>query len=75
MANKNCHACRYSFMEPDDTELVCGHKGAGVAGVYTRIAADGLARDGTVHLALAHCGPERLKFEQHPLRNEDGSLK
>lgn len=51
-------------MEPDD-DLTCGHPDAGVVGKYTRVAAG----DG------GHCGPARPKFEQHPLRNSDGSLK
>lgn len=62
---KNCHACAYSFMEPSDMNLTCGHPAAGSFGVYTyRAAAEG-----------GHCGPDRLKFKQHPLRNEDGTLK
>lgn len=61
---KNCHACRYSYMEPDD-DLTCGHADAGTFGLYTRRAA---AQGG-------HCGPSRPKFEQHPLRNVDGTLK
>jgi hypothetical protein len=61
---KNCHACKYSFMEPGDMNLTCGHPDAGPVGKYTRMAA---AADG-------HCGPELPKFEQHPLRGADGSL-
>jgi len=61
---KNCLACRYSFMEPDD-DLTCGHPDAGPMGQYTSVAA---AQDG-------HCGADHPKFEQHPLRNPDGTLK
>ena len=61
---KNCLACRYSFMEPDD-DLTCGHPDAGLVGLYVKHAA---APGG-------HCGPSRPKFDQHPLRNPDGTLK
>jgi hypothetical protein len=60
----NCLACRYSYMEPDD-DLTCGHPDAGPMGQYTSVAA---AQDG-------HCGADHPKFEQHPLRNPDGTLK
>lgn len=63
-APKNCAACAHSFMEPDD-DLTCGHKDAGPVGIYTRHAA---GKGG-------HCGPERPKFEQHPGRNPNGTLK
>lgn len=61
----NCQACSHCFMEPDDMNFVCGHPDAGSAGIYLRHA---VAPDG-------HCGPDRTKFEQHPLRNPDGTLK
>lgn len=61
---KNCHACVHSFMEPDD-DLTCGHPDARSFGTYVKHA---VKEDG-------HCGPTRPKFEQHPLRNPDGSLK
>lgn len=61
---RNCFACAHSFMEPDN-DLCCGHDDAGIVGTYTRRAA---APGG-------HCGPERPKFQQHPLRNPDGTLK
>ncbi len=60
--DKNCFACRYSYMEPD-SDLICGHPDSGVFGK--------LVLSGPVE----HCGPEYMKFEQHPLRNADGSLK
>jgi hypothetical protein len=59
---KKCEACRFSFMEPDDMNLTCGHKDSGTFGLY-------------VHRAVEqHCGPDLSKFEQHPLRGADGSL-
>ncbi len=64
MTEKNCRACRFCYMEPDD-DFVCGHKDAGQFGIYTKHAA---AKGG-------HCGPERPKFEQHPLRHPNGDLK
>ena len=59
---ENCRACRYSYMEPDD-DLTCGHPDSGAFGLYCHRAPP------------EHCGPERTKFEQHPLRNPDGTLK
>ena len=48
-------------MEPD-SGLICGHPDAGVFGltIYSE--------------PLAHC-PDFSKFEQHPRRNADGTLK
>lgn len=63
-AEKNCPACAFSFMGPGDDELVCGHKDTGPVGEYARFSV----------LTDAHCGPDRAKFQQHPLRNPDGSL-
>jgi len=60
-----CTACQHSYMGPANKELVCGHKGAGLLGTYARLAS---GSDG-------HCGPEKLRFAQHPLRNTNGSLK
>ncbi len=57
-----CRACRYCFMEPDD-DFSCGHSDAGPLGVYCRFA----------YGPQGHCGPELKKFEQHPLRNPDGT--
>ncbi len=52
-------------MEPSDMNFTCGHPDAGAFGIYThRATAEG-----------GHCGPERSKFKQHPLRNADGTLK
>jgi len=64
VAAPNCRACRYCFMEPDD-DFCCGHPDAGSVGQYVRVAA---SKDG-------HCGPQRPKFDQHPLRNPDGTLR
>lgn len=61
---KNCRACKHSLMEPDD-DLACGHPDAGSVGTYAYIAAG----------PSGHCGAERPKFEQHPLRHPDGELK
>ena len=61
-AKKNCHACRYSFMEPSDMNLTCGHRDAGAFGLHI------------YKEPLEHC-PDYLKFEQHPGRNPNGSLK
>lgn len=59
-----CLACRHCFMEPDD-DFCCGHPDAGPAGTYIRRAA---AEGG-------HCGAGLSKFEQHPNRDPDGSLR
>jgi len=63
--NDKCAACAKSYMEPNDMNLVCGHPDGGMYGIYARLA---VQEDG-------HCGPERKKFSQHPLRNADGTLK
>ena len=62
MVEKNCRACSHSYMEPD-SPLICGHPDSGSFGLSVR-------RD-----PVEHCGPERSKFEQHPKRHADGSLK
>ena len=58
---KNCRACAYSYMEPD-SGLICGHPDAGTFGLTIRAE------------PLPHC-PSFAKFEQHPGRNADGTLK
>ncbi len=58
---KTCSACSNSYMEPDANYLICGHPDAGVVGKYIKSE------------PLDHCGFD--KFQQHPLRNADGSLK
>ena len=71
LPEKNCWACAHSYMEPDSPALICGHKDSGDVGKYVT----GIAPNGKERGPVAHCGPERKKFEQHPLRNADGSLK
>lgn len=56
-----CRACGYCGIEPSDMDFVCGHPDAGTFGLYIRTE------------PLAHCGWK--KFEQHPGRNPDGTLK
>ena len=58
---KTCYACSFSYMEPSDAILICGHIDSGTFGKYLRKE------------PLDHCKWE--KFKQHPLRNENGSLK
>lgn len=53
-------------MEPDDSRLICGHKDSGTFGLYLS------SMNGETKPA-DHCRGN--KFEQHPLRNRDGSLK
>lgn len=55
---KNCMACKHSYMEPD-SDLICG-----VSGGFGR----------TIRKELEHCDGGK-KFEQHPLRKADGTLK
>ncbi len=72
MSGPNCRACRFSFMGPNDSLLVCGHPDAGPIGRYTQ----SIRNIGTGAAEIeGHCGPARPKFEQHPLRNPDGTLK
>lgn len=61
--DKNCYACTHSYMEPDSPYLICGHRQEGPFGKFIYNS----------EKALDTC--EFKKFEQHPLRNEDGSLK
>lgn len=61
----NCQACAFCYMEPGDMNFVCGHKDAGIMGLYIHHA----VKEG------GHCGPNRPKFKQHPLRNPNGTLK
>lgn len=61
----NCFACKFSGMEPDDERLICGHPDSGDFGKYLKGLSDPAPLD--------HCKGE--KFEQHPQRNRDGSLK
>jgi len=63
-----CAACKYSYMEPDGP-LTCGHKDAGPWGKSIAWRSPVSPR-----LEGGFCGPDASQFEQHPLRNEDGSL-
>lgn len=65
MSAKDCKGCSYSFMEPSDMNLTCGHKDAGVFGIRPHLA----------RMADGHCGPDAKKYEQHPLREPNGDLK
>lgn len=67
MKNK-CSACAFSGMEPDD-DLVCYHPD------LLKINPYGLYVRYTDNRHFPACGPESLKFEQHPDRTEDGRLK
>lgn len=56
-----CWACKHSYMEPDGpARLICGEQGG--FGKY-------------INTSDELCGEGLPKFEQHPNRNEDGSLK
>lgn len=69
---KNCYACKHSYMEPDgDPRLICGHPDAGPMGQW----AERIVTSVGASSPEGHCGPERPKFEQHPHRNADGTLK
>jgi hypothetical protein len=63
MAYTNCCACKNSYMDPDSEYLVCGLKENGLFGTYVK----------DINVPLDNCKGE--KFEQHPLRNTNGSLK
>lgn len=62
MADKNCHACTFSYMEPSEPNLICGHKKSGTFGLF-------LYRGRPDHCKNFE------NFKQHPRRNPDGSLK
>ena len=59
---KNCKSCKFSYMEPCDMNLICGHSDSGQMGLYV------------LRGPAKHCGPERIKWEQHPMRTENGDL-
>lgn len=60
---KPCKACKHSYMEPDgEPVLVCGHPLSGDFGLYLRSG------------RVEHCDKVD-KFEQRPLRTEEGGLK
>lgn len=60
---RECRLCAHSYFEPDGDYPVCGHKDSGMFGLYV---GNGHGPD----TAGGHCGPDRVKFEQHPLRQE-----
>lgn len=64
---KNCYACAYSGMEPDDARLICGHPSEGSFGVYLKGFRDPEPTE--------NCTSNFINFKQHPLRNADGSMK
>lgn len=77
---KNCHACANSYMEPSGTpDLICGHPDAGAFGITLRSKSEiGRSNDGKTYLVTVvtpaqHCG-DFAKFEQHPQRQQNGSL-
>lgn len=61
---KCCASCSYSFMEPDDMNLTCGHPDTNNGGFGLHIRTE----------PLPHCAGFS-KWEQHPRRNPDGTLK
>lgn len=65
---KNCRACAFSYLDMESGNIVCGHEDSGIFGIYLH-SAKAPYREGE------HCGPNRSKFEQHPMRQENGDLK
>jgi len=63
MKRSKCWACAHSYMEPASPYLVCGHPDSGIMGLFIKS-----------NKSVNHCS-NFSKFEQHPLRNSDGSLK
>ena len=59
----NCRACKFCYL--DDMDFICGHSNAGQFGKLVRITSS----------ENGHCGINRPKFKQHPLREENGDLK
>lgn len=64
MSERNCHACAYSGIEPDDMDLTCGHPKA------RQPFGEHVLRG-----PIKPCGPGRVLFEQHPGRTPSGHLK
>lgn len=62
MEKRCCAACAFSGIDMDAPTLICQHPDAGMFGLY-------LYREPS-----PHC-PDYVKFEQHPGRNPDGTLK
>lgn len=61
--DKPCTACKHCYMDMN-MDFICGHPDAGEFGKFIRVATKS---DG-------HCGINKSKFEQHPNRNEDGTI-
>jgi hypothetical protein len=57
---EKCMACKHCYLPPDAGTYVCGLKG-GFGKYY--------------HRSLKEDCPDNVHFEQHPLRNEDGTFK
>lgn len=64
---KNCQACSFCYYEPDADYPICGHPDSGTMGLFV---GNGHGPDSPG----GHCGPDRTKFEQHPLRTPEGNL-
>lgn len=64
---KNCQACSFCYYEPDADYPICGHPDSGTMGLFV---GNGRGPDSPG----GHCGPERTKFKQHPLRTPEGNL-
>lgn len=65
--SRNCQACSFCYYEPDADYPICGHPDSGTMGLFV---GNGHGPDSPG----GHCGPERTKFEQHPLRTPEGGL-
>ncbi len=63
MSERNCAACAYSGIEPDDMDLTCHHAQARQP-----------FGEHVIRGPIAPCGPERVLFEQHPRRSASGEL-
>ena len=61
---KDCAACAYCGIEPDDMNFVCHHPNAGFFGRYLH-SVDNPRSEGNF------CGPDGVLFEQHPLRGAE----
>lgn len=71
--SKNCRACRFSYMEPSGPALlICGVEGGFGSYLNPRLGNESFAGRGP---ETPICGSDRPKFEQHPGRNPDGTLK
>lgn len=72
--DKPCAACRHSYMEPDgEPLLICGAEGGFGKYLNPLLPGNGQLRGRGAETPI--CGPTRPKFEQHPRRNPNGTLK